>query len=147
MQFADRPVFLLVVGSLLAGLGAEVLIRVQGLPGAAHLIGLGLLYMAWWMALSGAVARVTGSPIHWFTNAVPLAAGVLVFIGEPAIARDGASIGEMLSSLWAPLVIAVPIVTILAVAQRGCHGRAGWSLGHSCCITLRCPLLRYLGPR
>jgi hypothetical protein len=129
--FDARPVLILVPGSLFAALTAEVLIRARDLPGASHLVGLGLLYVAWWVALNGAVTRVSGSPIHWFTVAVPLAAGVLVLTGEVAIARDVASIGEVLSSTWVLLITAAPIVTVLGSRRAKLSWKTGlvaWSL-------------------
>lgn len=110
---------------------AETLIRRFELPGALHLTGIGMLYVAWWIALTGAISRVSGTPFRWFTILLPAIGGVLVLIGEIAIALDAPSIGDAPSSLGLLLVIAVPVVTAIAARKEGLRWKAGsvaWSL-------------------
>ena len=117
------------------GLGAaflaEALIRYAGFEGATHLLGIGLLYIAWWIALTGAVLRVSGSPIRWFTTLLPLIGGVLLLIGEIATALDRSEMGETPSSVGFLLMLGVPVLTPIVAQRKKRRWKSGltaWSL-------------------
>ena len=122
---------ILAISGLAAALLAETLIRIREFPGAAHLVGIGLLYTAWWIALTGAVSRVSGAPVRWFTIFLPITGGIFVLIGELATAMDQAAVGEAPSSLALLLMFAAPLVTAIAAHKKKMQwksGLAAWSL-------------------
>lgn len=124
-------VAVLAISGLAAAFVAEALIRLRGFPGATHLVGIGLLYIAWWVALTGAVSRVVGPPIRWFTTLLPVTGGILVLIGEVATAMDRSEVGEVPSSFGVLLILGVPVVTTVVANKKKMRWKSGltaWSL-------------------
>ena len=127
----SRLVMTLAALALGAAVVAEALIRLEDLPGATHLVGIGLLYIAWWIALTGAVLRVSGSPLHWFTILLPVSGGVLILLGEIAIATGRSELGETPSTYGFLFMFGAPVLTTLMARRNGFRwksGLAAWSL-------------------
>lgn len=125
-------VLALTVGAFAAACLAEALVRLRGFPGATHLVGIGLLYVSWWLALTGAVSRVIQErPFRWFTTLVPITGGLLVLIGEVAIASGRPEVGETPSSFGFLLIVVIVIMTPVAASKRQMRWKSGltaWSL-------------------